>query len=36
MDEHVMHDVRNYKNVTMMRFAINVVLYAFRNIRKKD
>ena len=36
MDECGMHDVRNYKNTSMMRFVMNVVLYAFHCVRKKD
>ena len=34
MDEYVI--LRNYQNTLMMRFVINIVLYAFSSVRKKD
>ena len=36
MDDYVMHDLRNYQYVPMMRFVMNVVLYVFYCVRKED
>ena len=34
LDELFWHDVRNYQNAPIMRFVMNVVLYAFCCVRK--
>jgi len=36
MDEYVMYEVRNYQNFPMMRFVVNVILYAFRCDKKEN